>query len=136
VRIIHGRSGSGRRWLIPRSLRSGARARLLGCARLTTQGCDGSLRDGPVVEIHGVEARLIAWPGNGFQTEAIHVVTVRPGQQTDQYAYAVAEEAMLCIAGRGEVWLRGAWREIAPGDRQTTFKRLRPEECPGVADLR
>jgi gentisate 1,2-dioxygenase len=63
-----------------------------------------------------VDTRLIAWPGNGFQTEAVHVLTLRPGEESTAYAYTLAEEAMLCVAGRGEVQLRGDWRAVAPGD--------------------
>jgi uncharacterized cupin superfamily protein len=59
---------------------------------------------------------LIAWPGNGFQTEAVHVLTHAPGDESGRYCYGVAEEAMLCLAGSGDVFVRGDWRRVQPGD--------------------
>ena len=32
--------------------------------QIRTQGAIGSLNEGPVIKIHGIETRLIAWPGN------------------------------------------------------------------------
>jgi gentisate 1,2-dioxygenase len=49
-------------------------------AQIRSEGALGSLRQGIEVEIHGVRTRIIAWPGNGFQTESIHVLTLSPGQ--------------------------------------------------------
>jgi quercetin dioxygenase-like cupin family protein len=79
-------------------------------------GAIGNLQDGPVIETHGLWTRLVAWPGNGYQTEAIHVLTVHPGEESGAYAYTMAEEALLCLAGQGEVHLRGNWRSMAAGD--------------------
>jgi uncharacterized cupin superfamily protein len=79
-------------------------------------GAIGNLQDGVTIETHGLSTRLIAWPGNGFQTESVHVLTVPTGTESASYAYTMAEEAMLCLAGRGEVFLRGAWRGLQPGD--------------------
>lgn len=79
-------------------------------------GAIGNLQDGITIRTHGVDTRLVAWPGNGFQTEAVHVLTLRPGEESSAYAYTQAEEAMLCVAGAGEVFLRGAWRTVAAGD--------------------
>ena len=79
-------------------------------------GAIGNLQDGIELDIHGISTRLIAWPGNGFQTEAVHVLTIRPGQESTAYTYDVSEEAMLCLAGTGEVRLQGSWRTLRPGD--------------------
>lgn len=79
-------------------------------------GAIGNLQDGIVIDTHGVSTRLIAWPGCGYQTEAVHVLTLHPGDESSSYAYDVSEEAMMCVAGRGEVYLRGDWRTIQPGD--------------------
>ena len=79
-------------------------------------GAIGNLQEGPVIQAHGLSARLVAWPGNGFQTEAVHVLTLHPGEESTAYAYTLAEEAMLCLVGQGEVQLRGGWRAVAPGD--------------------
>ena len=46
----------------------------------------------------------------------MHVLTHRPGDETPPYSYGMAEEAMLCLKGEGEVFLRGRWVEIEPGD--------------------
>jgi mannose-6-phosphate isomerase-like protein (cupin superfamily) len=59
---------------------------------------------------------LIAWPGTGYQTEAAHVLTVAAGEQSNRYVYDLAEEALLCHSGTGEVWLRERWVTLRPGD--------------------
>jgi gentisate 1,2-dioxygenase len=79
-------------------------------------GAVGNLQDGPTISVHGMSSRLLAWPGNGFQTESVHVLTLAPGTESEHYVFTMAEEAMLCLAGKGEVFLRGAWRMLRPGD--------------------
>jgi gentisate 1,2-dioxygenase len=79
-------------------------------------GAVGSLCRGIEITVHGMPSRLIAWPGNGYQTESVHVVTLEPGQSSDLYTYDMAEEAFLCILGSGEMYVRGQWVGIAPGD--------------------
>jgi uncharacterized cupin superfamily protein len=79
-------------------------------------GAIGNLQDGLTIDTHGISTRLIAWPGVGYQTEAVHVLTLHPGDESTNYAYTLAEEAMLCLAGAGEVHLRGEWRRLDPGD--------------------
>lgn len=91
-------------------------ARFKTSEQIRAGGAVGNLQDGAVIEIHGVSSRLIAWPGNGFQTESVHVLTLHPGEESTRYTYGVAEEAMLCLAGGGEVYLRGGWRRLNPGD--------------------
>jgi gentisate 1,2-dioxygenase len=91
-----------------------ARYRTLG--EIRSSGAIGNLQDGPEITANGVRTRLIAWPGNGFQTESVHVLTLRPGEESDIYAHGMAEEAMLCLSGCGEVLLRDGWTEIHPGD--------------------
>jgi gentisate 1,2-dioxygenase len=97
-------------------------------------GAVGNLQDGTTISTHGVSSRLLAWPGNGFQTESVHVLTVPPGTGSEQYVYTMAEEAMLCLAGDGEVFLRGAWRSLHPGDI-AYFPEGRPHavRCPSAA---
>ena len=91
-------------------------ARFKTAEQIRAGGAIGNLQDGPVIEMHGVSTRLVAWPGNGFQTESVHVLTLRPGEESTRYGYGVAEEATLCLAGGGEVYLRGGWRRLNPGD--------------------
>ena len=79
-------------------------------------GAIGNLNDGIEITTHGISTRLIAWPGNGFQTESVHVLTHHPGDETPMYSYGMAEEAMLCLKGEGEVFLRGRWVRVEPGD--------------------
>jgi oxalate decarboxylase/phosphoglucose isomerase-like protein (cupin superfamily) len=43
-------------------------------------------------------------------------LTLAPGEEMDAHAYGMAEEAMLCLQGKGEVLVRGEWAEFAPGD--------------------
>jgi quercetin dioxygenase-like cupin family protein len=85
-------------------------------AEIRARGAIGNLQDGPTITTHGLATRLIAWPGNGFQTEAVHVLTLPPGTACDPYAYTMAEEAMLGLAGSGEVLLRDQWRQLQAGD--------------------
>lgn len=76
----------------------------------------GNLNEGIEVPLHGLATRLIAWPGNGFQTESVHVITHRPGEESEHYTYAMGEEAAVCLHGRGEVWLHDRWVAMAAGD--------------------
>ncbi len=92
------------------------RARHQTAEQIRARGAIGSLNDGVLIEIHGVPTRLIAWPGTGFQTEAVHVLTMAPGQQTDMHSYGLAEEAVLSLQGEGEVFVRGEWVAFRPGD--------------------
>jgi mannose-6-phosphate isomerase-like protein (cupin superfamily) len=79
-------------------------------------GAITSLKDGIEITTHGISTRIIAWPGSGFQTESVHVLTVRPGEASEMYRYDMAEESLVCIKGKGEVFLRGQWVEIEAGD--------------------
>jgi gentisate 1,2-dioxygenase len=76
----------------------------------------GNLKRGIEITAHGVNTRLIAWPGNGFQTESVHVLTLQPGDASDLYTYDMAEEVFLCLWGSGEIYVRGQWVTAAPGD--------------------
>jgi mannose-6-phosphate isomerase-like protein (cupin superfamily) len=84
--------------------------------QIRRRGAVGNLNRGIEVTANGVAARLIAWPGNGFQTESVHVLTLKPGDASDHYRYDLAEEAFLCLAGRGEIYVRGKWVAVEPGD--------------------
>lgn len=80
------------------------------------RGAIGNLNDGPLISTNGVTTRLIAWPGTGYQTESVHVLTHRPGEESRMYTYSMAEEAMLCFKGSGQVFLRGCWVDMEAGD--------------------
>ncbi|HEX2091287.1 MAG TPA: cupin domain-containing protein [Longimicrobiaceae bacterium] len=92
------------------------RERYLTREQIRQNGAIGNLAEGISIRTHGLDTRLIAWPGNGFQTQAVHVLTVPAGQASDSYAYDMAEEAMVCFKGKGQVYLRGGWVDVAPGD--------------------
>jgi gentisate 1,2-dioxygenase len=79
-------------------------------------GALGNLAEGIQITTNGVPTRLIAWPGNGFQTQGVHVLTLEKGAASDTYAYDMADEAMVCFKGSGEVYLRGQWVSVEPGD--------------------
>lgn len=80
------------------------------------RGAIGNLNDGIEITTQGIVTRIIAWPGNGFQTESIHVLTVLPGQASAMYTYDASDEAMICLKGKGAVYLRGQWVDIEAGD--------------------
>ena len=44
-------------------------------------GAIGNLNGGIEITTHGIPTRVIAWPGNGFQTLSVHVLTHRPANQ-------------------------------------------------------
>jgi quercetin dioxygenase-like cupin family protein len=79
-------------------------------------GAIANLQEGIEIATHGVSTRIIAWPGNGFQTESVHVLTLKPGEISEMYRYDMAEEGLVCLKGKGEVFLRGQWVEIEAGD--------------------
>lgn len=79
-------------------------------------GALGNLNDGIEITTHGISTRLIAWPGNGFQTQSIHVLTHKPGDESEMYQYDMADVAMICLKGQGQVYLRDKWVTINPGD--------------------
>ena len=79
-------------------------------------GAISSLNDGIEITTHGISTRIIAWPGNGFQSESLHVLALGPGDESGSYRYDSAEEGLACIKGKGEVFLRGGWVEIEAGD--------------------
>jgi gentisate 1,2-dioxygenase len=84
--------------------------------QIRQSGAIGSLNDGIEITTHGIATRIIAWPGNGFEHQSVHVLTHRPGDESERYAYDGAEEAMICLKGKGEVLMRGRWVEIEAGD--------------------
>ena len=49
---------------------------------IRSRGAIGNLNDGVEIATQGVHTRLIAWPGNGFQTESVHVLTLAPGEES------------------------------------------------------
>ena len=91
-------------------------ARLRNHDEIRSHGAIGNLNDGIEITTQDVRTRLIAWPGNGFQTESVHVLTLGPGEESALYDYDMSDEAMVCLKGQGEVYLRGEWVSIEPGD--------------------
>ena len=79
-------------------------------------GAIGNLNEGVVIKAQGIHTRLIAWPGNGYQTESVHVLTLKAGEESASYAYTLAEEILVCVAGKGEAFLLGRWVSLEPGD--------------------
>lgn len=92
------------------------RARYRNAKKIRSEGAIGNLFEGVSITAHGLDTRLLAWPGNGYQTEAVHVTTVKPGEQSDRYTYDLAEEAILCRFGSVEIWLREQWVVLKSGD--------------------
>jgi len=85
-------------------------------AQVRRFGAVGNLNEGIETKVQGVSARLLAWPGNGFINQSLHVLTLRPGDESRSYTYDLAEEALVCLFGKGEVFLRGEWVGIEAGD--------------------
>jgi gentisate 1,2-dioxygenase len=86
------------------------------CEQIRQHGAIGNFAEGIEIRIHDVRTRLIAWPGNGFQTESVHVLTMAPGDETPLHRYQMSEESLLCLKGQGEVFIRGRWLAIQAGD--------------------
>jgi len=92
------------------------KARYRSAHQCRTEGAIGNLFDGVEIEVQGLNTRLVAWPGTGYQTEAVHVTTVAPGDESTRYTYDLSEEAVLCRYGSAEVWLHNQWVTLSPGD--------------------
>src|SRR5258708_1121371 len=84
--------------------------------QIRSRGAIGNLNDGVEITTHGVRTRLIAWPGNGLQDERVKGMEVGAGEESGLYDYEMADEAMVCFKGQGEVYIRGEWIQIEPGD--------------------
>ena len=92
------------------------RARYRTAEQIRAGGALGNIFDGPEATVHGLPTRLLAWPGTGYQTEAVHLTIVSPGNGSDEYTYDLGEEAILCRHGEVEVMLRGSWVTLRAGD--------------------
>ena len=124
-------------------------ARYRSAAQIRTGGALGNIFDGPEIRVHGLRTLLLAWPGTGFQTEAVHLTIIEPGESCKEYTYDLSEEAFLCRHGEVEVFLRGDWVTLRPGDmayfpagvahaiRNTSQRRayLVNQICPPQFDL-
>ena len=95
-------------------------ARFRSHDEIRSRGAIGNLNDGIEITTQGVRTRLIAWSGNGFQTESVHVLTLAPGEESALYEYDMADEAMVCFKGQGEVYLRGEWVRWSPAISPTS----------------
>jgi hypothetical protein len=89
--------------------------------QIRQHGASGNFAEGIEIPIHDVRTRLIAWPGNGFQTESVHVLTLAPGDASPLYRYQMSEEALLCLKGQGE------------GRAGGVLLAAPPERCASVA---
>lgn len=96
----------------PSDYRASSRTR----EEISRRGAVFSLNEGVETVIHGIQTRLVIWPGVGVTESAVHLLTVRPGDESANYAIGMSDEAMVCLSGRGEVFLRGEWAEIEAGD--------------------
>jgi len=83
---------------------------------ISQRGAIFNLNEGVETVINGIETRLVVWPGVGATESSVHVLTVQPGDESDSYALGMSDEAMVCLSGRGEVFVRGQWAEIEAGD--------------------
>jgi len=103
--------------------------RYLTHEQIRRNGGLSNLGDGIPITTHGIATRPIAWPGNGFLTESVHVLTLKPGEESERYGYDMAEEAIVCFKGKGQIYLRGQWIDAEPGDiayfPQTVERALR-----------
>jgi uncharacterized cupin superfamily protein len=84
--------------------------------QIRQEGAVGSLCRGIEIETHGMRTRVIAWPGNGLQTQSLHVLTLSPGEASSSYAFPSSEELILCLKGAGEITMRGQVVKFIPGD--------------------
>lgn len=100
-------------------------ARFRSYDEISSHGAIGNLNDGIEITTQDVRTRLIAWPGNGFQTESVHVLTLAPGEESARYNYDMADEAMVCFKGQGEVYLRGSECRSSPAT-SPTFRNAFP----------
>ncbi|WP_162901712.1 cupin domain-containing protein [Breoghania sp. L-A4] len=84
--------------------------------KIRTHGAVFSLNDGVETRINGIHTRLVIWPGVGPTESSLHVMIVQPGDESPLYRLGMSDEAMVCLSGRGEVFVRGEWAEIEAGD--------------------
>ena len=75
------------------------RARNRTHQEIRQRGAISSLNDGIEIGTHGIRTRLIAWPGNGFQTLSVHVLTHQPGDERPPCT-ATAWRRKRCCASR------------------------------------
>jgi gentisate 1,2-dioxygenase len=91
-------------------------AKYHGYDYIRKHGAIGNLNEGIMIKTQNLDTRLIAWPGNGYQTESVHVIIAQPGETSKEYTYTLAEEALLCVKGKGQVFLLNKWVTVEPGD--------------------
>lgn len=75
-------------------------ARYKTAQEIRSHGAIDNLQDGPTIRTHGTATRLIAWPGNGYQTESVHVLTLQPGDESGR-ATAIRLLRKPCCACTG-----------------------------------
>lgn len=83
---------------------------------ISKRGAIADLNDGLGILTHAINTRLLAWPGTGFKMESVHLLTLEADDESEMYEYAVSEEAMLCLKGRGQVFIHDQWTDIEAGD--------------------
>jgi gentisate 1,2-dioxygenase len=92
------------------------RPRNLTLEQVRSFGSIGNLNEGIEIKPDGISTRLLAWPGIGYPNQGLHVLTLTSGQTVKHYSYAVSEEALFCIRGKGMVYIRDGWYEVEAGD--------------------
>ena len=86
-------------------------------SEITKTGALGNLGIGIERRICNLRTRLIAWPGNGYQTQSVHVIHVdQPSDKSGFFRYDTSEQCFVCLSGRAQIWLRGRWVTVLPGD--------------------
>src|SRR5438270_13872806 len=83
---------------------------------IRSRGAIGNLNEGIEITAQGVRTRLIAWPGNGFQTESVHVLTLVPGEESPLYEYDIGRGDGLFQGSRRSLPPRRVGAEMEPGD--------------------
>lgn len=84
--------------------------------QIRQHGALGTINYTLSIVTHDLPTRLMAWPGNGFQTQSLHALVLAPGMHTPWYAYQISEEALLCLRGSCQVYLHEQWVTLQPGD--------------------
>jgi hypothetical protein len=62
---------------------------------ISKKGEIANLNNGLEITTHGMDTRLLAWPGTRFHIESINILTLSPGDEGKMYSYAISEEEVL-----------------------------------------
>jgi len=87
-----------------------------GRDEIRRRGAIFNLNQGIDTLVFGIQTRLVVWPGVGCTESSVHVLTVKPGEESELYSLGMSDEAFVCLSGRGEVFLRDQWAGVEAGD--------------------